>query len=38
VEDLQRSAFELLDRLLPTAALTAPVALDAEEVCFAPVA
>jgi len=33
LEELQRSAFALLDRMLPTAPLTAPVVDDADEVC-----
>jgi hypothetical protein len=36
VEGLQRSAFELLDRLLPTVALAASVVDDADRVCAAP--
>jgi hypothetical protein len=36
VQELQRSAFELLDRLLPTVPLAAPVVDDADRVCAAP--
>ena len=33
LEELQRSAFALLDRMLPTVALTSPVADDADYLC-----
>ena len=37
IEQLQRSGFELLDRMLPTVALVLPTASDAAAVCGVPI-